>query len=64
MRRHNKTASRPLFPYTTLWDNRPVLMAAEQTLYHWLGEHYPRINARHSLEGLRKLNRILLQRNP
>ena len=48
----------------TLWDNRPVLMAAEQTLYHWLGEHYPRINARHSLEGLRKLNRILLQRNP
>ena len=30
----------------TLWDNRPVLMAAEQTLYDWLGQHYPRINAR------------------
>jgi FMN phosphatase YigB (HAD superfamily) len=32
----------------TLWDNRPVLMAAEQTLYDWLGQHYPRINARQS----------------
>ena len=48
----------------TLWDNRSVLIAAEQKLYDWLGQHYPRINARHSLEGLRKLSRILLQRKP
>ena len=48
----------------TLWDNRPVLMAAEQTLYDWLGQNYPRIKARHSLEGLRKLSRVQLQRNP
>ena len=26
----------------TLWDNRPVLRAAEQSLYDWLAEHYPR----------------------
>lgn len=37
----------------TLWDNRPVLMAAEQALYDWLGRHYPRIKARYTLEGMR-----------
>ena len=48
----------------TLWDNRPVLMAAEQVLYDWLGEHYPRIGARFSLEELRKLRLVSLQRDP
>jgi len=48
----------------TLWDNGPVLKAAEQTLYDWLAHHYPRIKARYSPEGMYKLRRDLLQRNP
>ena len=48
----------------TLWDNRPVLMAAEQSLYDWLGRHYPRINQHYSLEGMWSLRQELLKRNP
>ncbi len=48
----------------TLWDNRPVLMAAEQTLYDWLVRHYPRIEAHYSPESMRDLRQQLLQRNP
>jgi 2-haloalkanoic acid dehalogenase type II len=48
----------------TLWDNRPVLMAAEQSLYDWLGRHYPRIKQRYSLEDTWRLRQQLLQRNP
>jgi len=48
----------------TLWDNRPVLMAAEQTLYDWLCLHYPRIKLRYSLEDMWGLRRELLQQNP
>ena len=48
----------------TLWDNRPVLMAAEQTLYDWLCRHYPRIRLRYCLEDMWKLRQDLLQRDP
>ena len=48
----------------TLWDNRPVLMAAEQSLYDWLGRHYPRINQHYSLEDMWSLRQELLKRNP
>ncbi len=48
----------------TLWDNRPVLMAAEQTLYDWLCLHYPRIKLRYSLEDMWGLRQELLQQNP
>ena len=48
----------------TLWDNRPVLMAAEQTLYDWLCRHYPRIRLRYSLEDMWKLRQDLLQQDP
>jgi 2-haloalkanoic acid dehalogenase type II len=48
----------------TLWDNSPVLMAAEQSLYDWLGRHYPRIRAHYSLEDMLNLRRDLLQSNP
>ena len=48
----------------TLWDNRPVLMAAEQSLYDWLGRHYPRINQHYSLEDMWSLRQGLLKQNP
>jgi putative hydrolase of the HAD superfamily len=48
----------------TLWDNRPVLKAAEQSLYDWLAEHYPRIKRHYSLEDMQQLRRDLLQRDP
>ena len=39
----------------TLWDSRPVLMAAEQSLYDWLIRHYPRIGDCFSVESMREL---------
>ena len=48
----------------TLWDNRPVLIAAEQTVYDWLCLHYPRIKLRYSLEDMRSLRQQLLQQKP
>mgnify|MGYP001819133338 FL=1 len=48
----------------TLWDNRPVLMAAELSLYDWLGKHSPRIKLHYSLEGMLELRQNLLQKNP
>ena len=45
----------------TLWDNRPVLLAAEQSLYDWLVQHYPRIGERFTVESMREL-RIELAR--
>ena len=48
----------------TLWDNRPVLLAAEQALYDWLGRHYPGIKTRYSLEDMWNLRRDLLRQTP
>jgi putative hydrolase of the HAD superfamily len=48
----------------TLWDNRPVLMAAEQTLYDWLCRHYPRISLHYRLEDMWRLRQDLLQQDP
>jgi putative hydrolase of the HAD superfamily len=48
----------------TLWDNRPVLMAAEQALYAWLCQHYPRIKQRYTLEDMWSLRQDLLLRTP
>ncbi len=48
----------------TLWDNRPVLMAAEQEFYDWLVMHYPRIGMRYTLEALREIRIELVQQNP
>jgi putative hydrolase of the HAD superfamily len=36
----------------TLWPISPVIMRAEQALYGWLREHYPRITARFSERDL------------
>lgn len=48
----------------TLWDNRPVLMAAERTLYDWLVENYPDIRLHYVLEDMLMLRRRLLQEDP
>jgi 2-haloalkanoic acid dehalogenase type II len=48
----------------TLWDNRPVLRGAEQALYDWLAEHYPRITRYCSLGAMQELRRDLLQGSP
>lgn len=36
----------------TLWAIDPVIQRAEETLWAWLGEHYPRIHERFSAEDL------------
>ncbi len=48
----------------TLWDNRPVLLAAEQTLQAWLTAHYPRVTARYSIADLREVRRQLGEDDP
>src|SRR5690242_7911389 len=37
----------------TLWDVWPVILRAEQVMYAFLQERYPRITAQHSIESLR-----------
>jgi putative hydrolase of the HAD superfamily len=39
----------------TLWEIHPVIQRAERRLYEWLGEYYPRITARFSVEAMRTL---------
>ena len=48
----------------TLWDNRPVLMAAEQSLYDWLCRYYPRISQHYTIEDMLVMRRHLLQQDP
>jgi len=39
----------------TLWDNRPVLHSAEQTLFDWLLAHYPRIGELHDIASFQQM---------
>jgi len=48
----------------TLWNNRPVLLAAEQSLYDWLALHYPRIGEMYTVESMRKLRMQLARQEP
>ncbi|MET0117862.1 MAG: HAD family hydrolase [Sedimenticola sp.] len=48
----------------TLWDNRPVLKAAEQALCDWLAEHYPRIGEAYDCEALYRLRHALYASRP
>ena len=48
----------------TLWDNRAVLMAAEQTLHDWLHGNYPRITRRYSLDDMRRMRIDLVRQDP
>lgn len=44
----------------TLWEVGPVIRRAESELWDWLGEHYPAIGERYSLEAATELrNRIV-----
>jgi HAD superfamily hydrolase (TIGR01509 family) len=47
----------------TLYDNRPVLERAEQTLHQWLVAHYPRLGSRFDLPALRELRLDIFRRN-
>ena len=48
----------------TLWACGPVILRAEQALYDWLCEHYPRICAARSIEDLRAHRAALLKSRP
>jgi putative hydrolase of the HAD superfamily len=48
----------------TLWDNRPVLLAAEQKVCDWLTEHYPRIGEDHDCHTLRAQRMTLAESRP
>lgn len=37
----------------TLWDVWPAIVRAEQSMYSFLSERYPRVTAKHSIESLR-----------
>lgn len=48
----------------TLWPIYPVIMRAEQALYGWLAEHYPRITARYSERDLLQLRLDIVEEFP
>jgi putative hydrolase of the HAD superfamily len=48
----------------TLWPIAPVIVQAEQRLYVWLGEHAPKVAARHSIDTLRQARLALLAEQP
>lgn len=48
----------------TLWPSKAVLQAAENALYAWLGQHYPRITAHYSQAELRERRHALGRREP
>jgi putative hydrolase of the HAD superfamily len=48
----------------TLWPCRPVIMAAEQTLYEWMQESVPEITQRHSSEDIFHKRRNFMERRP
>lgn len=41
-----------------------MLMAAEQALYDWLGQHYPRIKLLYTLKDMQSLRQDLLRQTP
>jgi FMN phosphatase YigB (HAD superfamily) len=47
----------------TLWDLHPVIRRAEQSLYAWLGERYPRITAMFEPADIRKVRSRIVQRH-
>ena len=47
----------------TLWEIHPVIARAEQRLYAWLGEHYPRITEMYTIEDMRILRKEVLEKH-
>jgi len=45
----------------TLWEIHPVIKRAEQRLYAWLGENYPRITEMYAVEDMRVLRKQVLE---
>lgn len=48
----------------TLWEIHPVIKRAEQRLYAWLGEHYPRITDMYELEDIRAIREQVVNEVP
>ena len=48
----------------TLWNIAPVIERAEQLLYQWLDEHYPRVTAAYSAADLSRLRMQAVSRWP
>ena len=44
----------------TLWEIQPLIRRAEEALYAWLGDNYPRITERFDRDGLYELRRQVL----
>lgn len=45
----------------TLWEIHPVIKRAEERLYAWLGEHYPRITQMYAQDDMRLLRKQVLE---
>lgn len=48
----------------TLWNLAPVIERAEQLLYQWLGDRYPRVTAAYSPADLSRLRMLAVSRWP
>jgi putative hydrolase of the HAD superfamily len=48
----------------TLWEIHPVIKRAEQRLYEWLGDHYPRITSLYELGEIRAIREQVIYEMP
>ncbi len=48
----------------TLWEIHPVIKRAEQRLYAWLGDHYPRITEMYELGEIREIREQVINEMP
>lgn len=48
----------------TLWDCAPVIEKAEQALFEWMRENWPRVARAHSVESLREHRMTVAQQRP
>ena len=48
----------------TLWPCRPVIMAAEKTLYEWMQASVPGITDRYDIEAILRKRREFMQQRP
>src|SRR5215471_9209200 len=48
----------------TLWDVWPAILRAEQEMYAFLNERYPRVCAKYSIEGLRAARERVIHEEP